>query len=211
MEWCWFLHPGFNIWILEKVIKFFIEVCMIAIKSTKRIFEWKMLFYISCLLIPPACCSSQFMPDDDTVVCINVFSTQMLDAMQEVFIWHFYLYAWLQSLKLYFYWVPEINLHLFCCCLMLEILSNVFLLHRHPEGFFTSVSQRLIMTRMMLSLYLLPETFSLSFFSSPEAPPPPEPAWEEKQTSVIHLAGEDFRESLKKKKHTLVMFYAPCE
>lgn len=52
---------------------------------------------------------------------------------------------------------------------------------------------------------------SLSFFPSPEAPPPPEPAWEEKQTSVIHLAGEDFRESLKKKKHTLVMFYAPCE
>jgi len=52
---------------------------------------------------------------------------------------------------------------------------------------------------------------SFPYFSSPEAPPPPEPAWEEKQTSVIHLAGEDFRESLKKKKHTLVMFYAPCE
>lgn len=64
-----------------------------------------------------------------------------------------------------------------------------------------------------MPLCLLPETFSNQshFFSSPEAPPPPEPAWEEKQTSVIHLAGEDFRESLKKKKHTLVMFYAPCE
>uniref|UniRef100_A0A670HLF2 Protein disulfide-isomerase A5 n=1 Tax=Podarcis muralis TaxID=64176 RepID=A0A670HLF2_PODMU len=44
---------------------------------------------------------------------------------------------------------------------------------------------------------------------SPQAPPPPEPTWEERQTSVIHLAGEDFRESLKKKKHALVMFYAP--
>lgn len=62
-------------------MKFFTEVCMIGIKSTKRIFEWKMLFYISCLLIPPACCSSQFKGVDDTVVCINVFSTQVLDAM----------------------------------------------------------------------------------------------------------------------------------
>lgn len=50
-------------------MEFFTEVCMIVIKSTKRIFEWKMLFYISYLLIPP---SSQFMPVDDTVVCINV-------------------------------------------------------------------------------------------------------------------------------------------
>ncbi|XP_042640335.1 LOW QUALITY PROTEIN: protein disulfide-isomerase A5 [Tyto alba] len=49
----------------------------------------------------------------------------------------------------------------------------------------------------------------IDWLLNPEAPPPPEPAWEEKQTSVIHLAGEDFRESLKKKKHTLVMFYAP--
>ncbi|XP_031410091.1 protein disulfide-isomerase A5 [Meleagris gallopavo] len=51
----------------------------------------------------------------------------------------------------------------------------------------------------------------IDWLQNPEAPPPPEPAWEEKQSSVIHLAGEDFRESLKKKKHTLVMFYAPCE
>ncbi|RMC18727.1 hypothetical protein DUI87_04623 [Hirundo rustica rustica] len=49
----------------------------------------------------------------------------------------------------------------------------------------------------------------IEWLQNPEAPPPPEPAWEEKQSSVIHLAGEDFRESLKKKKHTLVMFYAP--
>lgn len=49
-------------------MKFFIEVCMIAIESTKRMFEWKMLFYIGCLLILPACCSSQFMPMDDTLI-----------------------------------------------------------------------------------------------------------------------------------------------
>ncbi|POI35454.1 hypothetical protein CIB84_000794, partial [Bambusicola thoracicus] len=49
----------------------------------------------------------------------------------------------------------------------------------------------------------------IDWLQNPEAPPPPEPAWEEKQSSVVHLAGEDFRESLKKKKHTLVMFYAP--
>lgn len=46
---------------------------------------------------------------------------------------------------------------------------------------------------------------------SPEAPPPPEPTWEEQQTNVLHLVGDNFRESLKKKKHTLVMFYAPCK
>ncbi|CAM5146986.1 unnamed protein product [Eretmochelys imbricata] len=49
----------------------------------------------------------------------------------------------------------------------------------------------------------------IDWLQNPQAPPPPEPAWEEKLTSVIHLAGEDFRESLKKKKHALVMFYAP--
>ncbi|XP_053900334.1 protein disulfide-isomerase A5 isoform X1 [Malaclemys terrapin pileata] len=49
----------------------------------------------------------------------------------------------------------------------------------------------------------------IGWLQNPQAPPPPEPAWEEKLTNVIHLAGEDFRESLKKKKHALVMFYAP--
>ncbi|XP_078538157.1 protein disulfide-isomerase A5 [Lissotriton helveticus] len=49
----------------------------------------------------------------------------------------------------------------------------------------------------------------VEWLMNPEAPPPPEPSWEEKQTSVLHLVGEDFRESLKKKKHALVMFYAP--
>jgi hypothetical protein len=49
------------------------------------------------------------------------------------------------------------------------------------------------------------------YFHSPEAPPPPEPTWEEQQTSVLHLVGDNFRDILKKKKHTLVMFYAPCK
>ncbi|XP_060630757.2 protein disulfide-isomerase A5 [Anolis sagrei] len=49
----------------------------------------------------------------------------------------------------------------------------------------------------------------VEWLQNPQAPPPPEPTWEERQTSVTHLAGEDFRESLKKKKHALVMFYAP--
>uniref|UniRef100_A0A8C0NRE1 Protein disulfide-isomerase A5 n=1 Tax=Canis lupus familiaris TaxID=9615 RepID=A0A8C0NRE1_CANLF len=49
----------------------------------------------------------------------------------------------------------------------------------------------------------------IEWMRNPEAPPPPEPTWEEQQTSVLHLAGDSFRETLKKKKHTLVMFYAP--
>ncbi|XP_025769325.1 protein disulfide-isomerase A5 [Puma concolor] len=49
----------------------------------------------------------------------------------------------------------------------------------------------------------------IEWMRNPEAPPPPEPTWEEQQTSVLHLVGDNFRETLKKKKHTLVMFYAP--
>uniref|UniRef100_H0XML1 Protein disulfide-isomerase A5 n=1 Tax=Otolemur garnettii TaxID=30611 RepID=H0XML1_OTOGA len=49
----------------------------------------------------------------------------------------------------------------------------------------------------------------IEWMQNPQAPPPPEPTWEEQQTSVLHLLGASFRETLKKKKHTLVMFYAP--
>ncbi|CAJ0931491.1 unnamed protein product, partial [Ranitomeya imitator] len=56
--------------------------------------------------------------------------------------------------------------------------------------------------------HLRSEQKILEFMHSPEAPPPPEPAWEEKPSSVLHLLGDDFRETLKKKKHALVMFYA---
>ncbi len=51
----------------------------------------------------------------------------------------------------------------------------------------------------------------LSVSLSPQAPPPPEKSWDEMPSSVSHLGAEDFREFLKKKKHALVMFYAPCK
>uniref|UniRef100_A0A7N6BNC9 Thioredoxin domain-containing protein n=1 Tax=Anabas testudineus TaxID=64144 RepID=A0A7N6BNC9_ANATE len=49
----------------------------------------------------------------------------------------------------------------------------------------------------------------IEFLHNPQAPPPPEQSWEDKPSSVSHLGSEDFREALKKKKHALVMFYAP--
>uniref|UniRef100_A0A668A1Q4 Protein disulfide isomerase family A, member 5 n=1 Tax=Myripristis murdjan TaxID=586833 RepID=A0A668A1Q4_9TELE len=61
--------------------------------------------------------------------------------------------------------------------------------------------------------YTLPQLRSkdkiIEFMHNPQAPPPPEQSWEEKPSSVSHLGSEDFREALKKKKHALVMFYAP--
>uniref|UniRef100_A0A8C6UCM5 Protein disulfide-isomerase A5 n=1 Tax=Neogobius melanostomus TaxID=47308 RepID=A0A8C6UCM5_9GOBI len=61
--------------------------------------------------------------------------------------------------------------------------------------------------------YTLPHLRSkekiIEFMHNPQAPPPPEQSWEEKPSSVSHLGFEDFREALKKKKHALVMFYAP--
>ncbi|XP_066543542.1 protein disulfide-isomerase A5 [Amia ocellicauda] len=49
----------------------------------------------------------------------------------------------------------------------------------------------------------------IEWLQNPQAPPPPEQSWDEKPSSVSHLGAEDFREALKKKKHALVMFYAP--
>jgi hypothetical protein len=49
---------------------------------------------------------------------------------------------------------------------------------------------------------------------SPTEPPPPPPedaAWEDVPSNVVHLDGDTFRSFTKKKKHVLVMFYAPCE
>lgn len=45
----------------------------------------------------------------------------------------------------------------------------------------------------------------------PPPPPPPEVAWSEVESEVVHLITDNFAATLKKKKHTLVMFYAPCE
>ncbi|KAK2166678.1 hypothetical protein NP493_1310g00031 [Ridgeia piscesae] len=43
----------------------------------------------------------------------------------------------------------------------------------------------------------------------PPPPPPPEPSWEDIPSEVNHLSDDNYKSFLKKKKHTLVMFYAP--
>ena len=45
----------------------------------------------------------------------------------------------------------------------------------------------------------------------PPPPPPPEIPWSEEPSEVVHLTEETFKTFLKKKKHVLVMFYAPCK
>ncbi|XP_065090794.1 protein disulfide-isomerase A5 [Ochlerotatus camptorhynchus] len=45
--------------------------------------------------------------------------------------------------------------------------------------------------------------------SEPPPPPAPEAPWDEEQNEVVHLNDETFKPFLKKKKHVLVMFYAP--
>lgn len=44
----------------------------------------------------------------------------------------------------------------------------------------------------------------------PPPPPPPEVLWSEEPSEVVHLAEATFKPFLKKKKHVLIMFYAPC-
>ncbi|KAG8197832.1 hypothetical protein JTE90_020110 [Oedothorax gibbosus] len=43
----------------------------------------------------------------------------------------------------------------------------------------------------------------------PPPPPPPEVPWSEEPSHVVHLTEEDFKPFLKRKKHVLLMFYAP--
>ncbi|CAH1107569.1 unnamed protein product [Psylliodes chrysocephalus] len=43
----------------------------------------------------------------------------------------------------------------------------------------------------------------------PPPPPPPEQPWADEETDIVHLSEESFKQFLKKKKHVLVMFYAP--
>lgn len=45
----------------------------------------------------------------------------------------------------------------------------------------------------------------------PPPPPPPEKPWSEEPSDVVHLNDENFKPTLKKTKHALVMFYAPCK
>lgn len=92
-----------------------------------------------------------------------------------------------------------------------EFLRNVCISTVNLGDFVCILYTSLNLGDFVCILYKPAFTMLFSSISSPQAPPPPEPTWEERQTSVIHLAGEDFRESLKKKRHALVMFYAPCE
>jgi len=43
----------------------------------------------------------------------------------------------------------------------------------------------------------------------PPPPPPPEKAWSDEPSDVVHLNDDNFKPTLKKTKHALVMFYAP--
>ena len=47
------------------------------------------------------------------------------------------------------------------------------------------------------------------FMKDPKEPPPPEKDWTEISSSVLHLTDDTFKSTLKKKKNSLVMFYAP--
>ena len=45
----------------------------------------------------------------------------------------------------------------------------------------------------------------------PPPPPPPEKAWSDEPSDVLHLNDDNFKPILKKTKHALVIFYAPCK
>ena len=56
------------------------------------------------------------------------------------------------------------------------------------------------------------EAVILKFMKDPREPPPPPPPetpWSEEESEVVHLDVEEFKPFLKKKKHVLVIFYAP--
>jgi len=56
------------------------------------------------------------------------------------------------------------------------------------------------------------EAVIMKFMKDPKEPPPPPPPetpWSEEESEVVHLTEDDFKSYLKKKKHVLVMFYAP--
>ena len=54
----------------------------------------------------------------------------------------------------------------------------------------------------------------LSLLFSPKEPPPPPPPdqpWSETSQEIVHLNDANFKDTLKKRKHVLLMFYAPCK
>jgi len=46
---------------------------------------------------------------------------------------------------------------------------------------------------------------------SPKEPPPPEKPWNEVESDVQHYDDASFKGTVRKKKHALIMFYAPCK
>lgn len=54
----------------------------------------------------------------------------------------------------------------------------------------------------------------VEFMRNPKEPPPappPEPAWADIPSEVVHLNEDSFKTQLRSKRHALVMFYAPCK
>lgn len=49
----------------------------------------------------------------------------------------------------------------------------------------------------------------VKYIKDPAEPPPPEKEWHEIESDVQHLSDADFKDKTKKKKHSLIMFYAP--
>lgn len=52
----------------------------------------------------------------------------------------------------------------------------------------------------------------IQFMNDPQEPPPPPPAdkpWSDEPSDVVHLGEENYKTFMKKKKHVLVMYYAP--
>ncbi|GBP91772.1 Protein disulfide-isomerase A5 [Eumeta japonica] len=60
--------------------------------------------------------------------------------------------------------------------------------------------------------HLRQEEQIVEFMKNPQEPPPPPPPetpWAEEESAVLHLDRETFQTTLRKKRHALVMFYAP--
>uniref|UniRef100_H2Z5S1 Thioredoxin domain-containing protein n=1 Tax=Ciona savignyi TaxID=51511 RepID=H2Z5S1_CIOSA len=49
----------------------------------------------------------------------------------------------------------------------------------------------------------------VEYIKDPKPPPPPEKEWTEVESDVVHLGDDSFKSTVKKKKHAIIMFYAP--
>ena len=79
-------------------------------------------------------------------------------------------------------------------------------------GIYERVSAYCVLNLCIQCKLILTEFFFvLSSPKEPPPPPPPEKDWSEVESEVEHLTDDTFKGFLKKKKHVLVMFYAPCK